>query len=154
MPNATILSAKQERFASAYAQHHNASLACREAGYSSHGRSASVTGTRLLADVCVSSRIQALEAASALELGVTRQRFLYELQEAAALARERQEPAAMIAAWREIGKACGFYEPERVKVNVARSRKMGRLNQLSDAELLKIIEAGRDIQEQSQLPSD
>ena len=75
------LSPKQERFAAAYAQHHNASLACREAGYSAHGRSASVTGTRLLADVCVLSRIQALEAAIAQELGVTRQRFLYELQD-------------------------------------------------------------------------
>ena len=46
MPKQTALSAKQERFATAFAQHHNASLACREAGYSAHGRSASVTGTR------------------------------------------------------------------------------------------------------------
>ncbi len=145
MRNSTELSAKKERFAAAYAQHHNASLACREAGYSAHGRSASVTGTRLLADVCVLSRIQELEAASARELGVTRQRFLFELQEAAALAREKRDPAAMIVAWREIGKACGYYQPERVKadVNVAGSLEMGRLNQLSDAELLKIIEAGQ-----------
>jgi hypothetical protein len=91
------------------------------------------------------SRIQALEAASALELGVTRQRFIFELQEAATLAREKRDPAAMIAAWREIGKACGFYQPDRKKVgvNVAESIEMRRLNQLSDAELLKIIEAGR-----------
>jgi phage terminase small subunit len=148
MRNSSALSPKQERFAAAYAQHHNASLACREAGYSSHGRSASVTGTRLLADVCVLSRIQALEAASAQELGVTRQRFLFELREAAELAREKREPAAMIAAWREIGKACGFYQPERIKVdvNVAGSLEMRRLNQLPDAELLKIIEAGRAAQ--------
>jgi phage terminase small subunit len=148
MRNAATLSPKQERFAAAYAQHHNASLACREAGYSAHGRSASVTGTRLLADVCVLERIQALEAVSAQELGVTRQRFLYELQEAAALAREKRDPASMIAAWREIGKACGFYQPERLKVNVnvAGSLEMGRMNQLSDAELLKIIEAGQAAQ--------
>jgi hypothetical protein len=145
MRNPATLSAKQERFAQAFAQRHNASLACREAGYSAHGRSASVTGARLLADVCVSSRIHALEAASALELGVIRQRFIFELQEAAALAKEKRDPAAMIAAWREIGKACGFYQPERIKVdvNVATSLEMGRLNQLSDAELLKIIEDGQ-----------
>ena len=144
MRNSSELSAKQERFAAAYAQHHNASLACREAGYSAHGRSASVTGTRLLADVCVLSRIQALEAATAQELGVTRQRFLYELQQAAALAKEKRDPAAMITAWREIGKACGFYQPERVKVdvNVAGSLEMQRLNQLSDAELLALIASG------------
>jgi phage terminase small subunit len=145
MRNSTALSPKQERFAVAYAQHHNASLACREAGYSAHGRSASVTGARLLADVCVLGRIQALEAASAQELGVTRQRFLFELQAAATLAAEKRDPAAMIAAWREIGKACGFYLPERIKVdvNVAGSLEMGRMNQLSDAELLTIIEAGQ-----------
>ena len=80
MRNSTTLSPKQERFATAFAQHHNASLACREAGYSAHGRSASVTGTRLLSDVCVLERIQALEVASAQELGVTRQKFLNELQ--------------------------------------------------------------------------
>lgn len=98
----------------------------------------------MLADVCVWGRIQALEAASAQELGVTRQRFIFELQKAAALAKEKREPAAMIAAWREIGKACGFYQPERIKVdvNVAGSLEMGRMNQLSDAELLALIAGG------------
>ena len=145
MRNTTTLSAKQERFATAFAQHHNASLACREAGYSAHGRSASVTGTRLLADVCVLGRIQALEAASAQELGVTRQKFIFELQEAAALAREKREPAAMIAAWREIGKACGFYavETKRVEVSSAGQGVLGRMELMSDAELLGIIGAGR-----------
>lgn len=138
------LTPKQERFATAYAQHHNASLACREAGYSAHGRSASVTGTRLLADVCVLERIQALEAAAADELGVSRQRFLYELQEAAALAKSKGDPAAMVAAWREIGKACGFYtvQPIRVDLNVQGTVDMDRYNLMTDTELLKIIAAG------------
>jgi hypothetical protein len=144
MPKQTALSAKQERFAAAYAKHHNASLACREAGYSAHGRSASVTGTRLLADVCVLGRIQTLEAASAQELGVTRQRFLYELQEAATLAKERREPAAMIAAWREIGKACGFYavETKRVELSAAGHGVLGRLESMTDAELVGLIASG------------
>lgn len=138
---ASKLTPKQERFATAYAQHHNASLACREAGYSAHGRSASVTGTRLLADVCVLERIRALEAAAADELGVSRQRFLFELQEAAALAKSKGDPAAMVAAWREIGKACGFYtvQPIRVDMNVKGQVEMDRLNQMSDAQLLAII---------------
>ena len=93
-------------------------------------------------------RSQALEAASAQELGVTRQRFLFELQEAAALAKEKRDPAAMIAAWREIGKACGFYQPERIKVdvNVAGSLEMRKWNQLSDAELLQFIKAGQAVE--------
>ena len=89
-------------------------------------------------------RIRELEAQAAVDMRVTRQRFLFELQEAAALAKSKGDAGACIAAWREIGKACGFYLPERVKVdvNVAGSLEMGRLNRLSDAELLKIIEAG------------
>ncbi|MBV5322759.1 MAG: terminase small subunit [Ilumatobacteraceae bacterium] len=143
MENQSDLSPKQVRFAEAYAQHHNASLACREAGYSAG--CASVTGVRLLANNSVSKRIQAFEATAAQALGVTRQRLLYELQEAAALAKEKREPMAMIAAWREIGKVCGFYQPVRIKVDmsVQGQVEMGRLDSLSDAELLKVIEAGR-----------
>jgi hypothetical protein len=139
------LTPKQERFATEYARHHNASLACREAGYSAHGRSASVAGTRLLANVDVLGRIQALEAAAAQALGVTRQRFLDELEGAAALAKQKGDPMALLAAWREIGRACGFYQAERVKVDlsVAGSLEMGRLNALSDQQLLHIIKAGQ-----------
>ncbi len=138
------LTPKQERFASAFAQHHNASLACREAGYSAHGRSASVTGTRLLANVCVLARIQALEATAADALGVSRQRFLDELVAAAALAKKQGDVSAMIAAWREIGKACGFYtiQPIKVEIDVRGQVEMGRLNSLSDAQLLAMIASG------------
>ena len=143
MDNQLNLSPRQARFAEAYAQHHNASLACREAGYAAG--CASVTGVRLLGNHSVSKRIQALEAIAAADMGVTRQRFLVELQEAAALAKEKREPMAMIAAWREIGKACGFYAPEAKKVDLslAGQVEMGRMNQLSDAELLGIIGAGQ-----------
>jgi phage terminase small subunit len=136
------LSDRQAAFAVAYARHHNASQAARGAGYAQG--CASVTGTRLLANARVLVRIRELEAQAAVDMRVTRQRFLFELQEAAALAKSKGDAGACIAAWREIGKACGFYLPERVKVdvNVAGSLEMGRLNRLSDAELLKIIEAG------------
>ncbi|MBK7001817.1 MAG: terminase small subunit [Rhodoferax sp.] len=139
MDNQHSLSPRQERFALAYVQHHNASLACREAGYSAG--CASVTAVRLLRNDSISRRIQALEATAAQELGVTRQRFLNGLLEAVELAKEKGEPMAMVAAWREIGKACGFYQAERVKVdvNVAGSLEIGRMNQLSDGELLSII---------------
>ena len=80
-------------------------------------------------------------------MGVSRRRFLVELQEAAELAKEKQEPMAIIAAWREIGKACGFYQAERVKVNVNVSGQpeMRRLNQMTDAELIKLVEMGQAV---------
>jgi hypothetical protein len=139
MQNQSYLSPKQARFATAYAQHHNASLAAREAGYSAG--CASVTGTRLLANDSVFKRIQALEALNAVELGVSRQRLLDELQEAAVLAKAKQEPMAMIAAWREIGKICGFYAPERIKLAVSTewSAEMGRMEKMTDSELIKLI---------------
>lgn len=56
------LSPRQARFAEAYAQHHNASLAFREAGYIAG--CASVTGVCLLANHSVLTRIKALEASA------------------------------------------------------------------------------------------
>ena len=144
METTTELTPRQARFAEAYAQHHNASLACREAGYSAG--CASVTGVRLLANHSVLGRIQALEDAAAEALGVTRHKVLWELQEAAALAKQKGDPAAMIAAWREIGKMCGYYAPERLKVDVSSevSVEMRRMEQMTDAELLTVIDAGKN----------
>lgn len=144
MQEAINLTPRQARFAEAYAQHHNASLACREAGYSAG--CASVTGVRLLANHSVLSRIQALEASASKELGVTRQKLLLELQEAAALAKEQRDPAAMVAAWREIGKICGYYSPQRLQVDVKldQTPEMRRFEQMSDAELLAVMDASKN----------
>ena len=64
------------------------------------------------------------------------------------MAKLQCDPAGMVAAWKQVGHLMGYYSPERIKVdvNVAGSLEMGRLNQLSDAELLKIIEAGQAAQ--------
>lgn len=142
MKTTTSLSAKQCAFAAAYAQHHNASLAAREAGYSPG--CASVTGTRLLANASVLGRIQELEAQTAVDLGMSRALWLIRLEEAAALAKEKKEPMAMIAAWREIGKACGFYQAERVRVEVdlGGQSEVAQLERMTDAQLLTLIEKG------------
>ncbi len=137
------LSARQEAFAVAYARHHNASQAARDAHYS-HG-CASVTSTRLIAKASVMVRIQELEAQAAVDMSMSRALWLVKMEEAAALAKEKQDPMAMIAAWREIGKACGFYLPVRVRVEVdlAGRAVLDRMNSLSDGELLQLIAAGQ-----------
>jgi phage terminase small subunit len=126
----------------AYARHHNASQAAREAGYA-HG-CASVTGTRLIANASVLERVRELEAQTAVDMGMSRALWLVKLQEAAALAKEKQEPMSMIAAWREIGKACGFYSRERVRVEVdlAGRGELARMEGMTDSELLALISAG------------
>ena len=60
------------------------------------------------------------------------------------MAKLSAEPASMVSAAREIGRLCGYYEPRKVQldVTVQGSIAMGRLNALSDAELLRLIESG------------
>jgi hypothetical protein len=59
-------------------------------------------------------------------------------------AREMGNPAAMVSGLREIARLMGFYPDSRVKVDVAVSADdhTDRMNRLSDAELMKIIESG------------
>jgi hypothetical protein len=76
------------------------------------------------------------------ESQITRADVLEGLKDSIEMARLMSEPATMIAGWREIGKMCGFYEPKKidVNVNVNGSVAIERMNKMSDAELLKIIE--------------
>lgn len=56
--------------------------------------------------------------AAAERLAVTRERVLAELEVAINVAREQRNPAAQIAGWREIAKICGYYAPERQRVDL------------------------------------
>jgi hypothetical protein len=51
----------------------------------------------------------------------------------------------MIRGWSEIGRLMGFYavETKRVEVSAGGQAQMARLERLSDAELVAIMEAGR-----------
>jgi hypothetical protein len=64
--------------------------------------------------------------------------------EAFEMAKLLSEPASMVAAAREIGKLCGYYEPTRhvIDINVSANQTMQQMSRLTDAELLKIIEEG------------
>lgn len=133
-----MLSAKQQRFVDEFSLDHNASRAARAAGYSS--ACAKVTASRLLtnANVRAAVTLREMEAENSLEM--TRERVLKALQEAFEAAREQREPAAMIAACRAIAQICGYYTPERNKVEVTTDATMvHRLYRLSDAELAAMI---------------
>jgi len=70
---------------------------------------------------------------------MTRRRVMNMLEEAYNDAKLLSEPATMVAAARELGKLCGYYEPDKhVHVHMG-GKLMDRMNSLSDAELLKII---------------
>lgn len=75
---------------------------------------------------------------------MTRKKVMDMLLESYDMAKLMAEPASMVSAAREIGKMCGYYAPveTRVKVDVSGNVMLDRLNNLSDAELLKLISDG------------
>lgn len=138
------LTERQRLFCEHYvgAAKHNAALAARLAGYApgcSH-----VTGCQLLQTPKIAEAVRGLEEVTSRDMGVSRQMFLRQLQEAAAMAKDQMDASQMVAAWRQIGLACGFYEPE-VKIarpSAASQGAMARYQAMGDAELAGIAETG------------
>jgi phage terminase small subunit len=135
------LTAKQTRWVHEYLACGNASASAVKAGFSAKG--ASVAGNRMLRNVSVQKALQARQAADEAQLSIQREDVLNGLLLAAETAKLQCDPAGMVAAWKQVGHLMGYYSHERIKVDVsvAGSVEMGRMNQLSDTELLKIIEA-------------
>lgn len=92
----------------------------------------------------MSEALAARQAADATLLSLQREDVLAGLLEAAALAKLQCDPAGMVAAWKQVGHLMGYYSPERIKVDLRLGGQveMGQFNQLSDAELVKLIETG------------
>ena len=65
--------------------------------------------------------------------------MLYAIEQAKILA----DPTAQIAGWREVAKICGYYEPQKVKmeISVSAKRMFSQFEVMSDEELLKIAES-------------
>jgi len=75
---------------------------------------------------------------------MTRKRVMDGLIEGVEMAKLAGEPASVISGWREIGKMCGYYEPvtRKLDITVNGDLAMDRMNRLSDAELLRLIQDG------------
>ena len=131
---------KQRLFAEHYALDHNGAAAAVRAGYAR--RSARQIASELLAKPDVRALVAEHEAKAAEELAVTKGRVIAELQAAIELARLNGEPMAMIRGGTEIARLCGYYSPERKKVEVSVDveRLQARFAAMSDAELLALVE--------------
>jgi phage terminase small subunit len=143
MSRQVVLTYKQARFAAEYLVDSNGAAAAVRAGYAPG--SAKVAASRLLtSDNPVRRVIQARQDADSRRLGVSRQEVLSGLLEAVNEGRRQSNPAAMIAGLREIAKLQGYYAPEtkRVEIGAPGEGAMKRMESMSDAELLAIIEAG------------
>jgi len=128
---------KQRKFAMYWAQGETPRTAAIMAGYS---ETSSTIGWVLSHDPAVLKLYNAEKILYQQAMQHTRERVMAMLQEAYDAAKMITEPATMVAAAREIGKMCGFYEPEKHLHIHAGGKMLDRLNTLSDAELLKLIE--------------
>lgn len=84
---------------------------------------------------------------------MSRKKVMDMLVESFDMAKLMAEPASMVSAAREIGKMCGYYEPTRHKidVNVTGDGILEKMNRMSDAELLKLITQGGDVEPLTEL---
>lgn len=78
---------------------------------------------------------------------MTRKRVMDGLLEAIEMAKMMSEAGNMIAGWREVAKMCGYYAPVEKKITVDSTGNAiaERLNRLSDAELLRLIQQQPDV---------
>lgn len=112
--------------------------AVKAAGYSPNPS----TGTTLMKNPKVIKAIAEAREEYARASGITRKKVIDGMMEAVDMARLKGEPLTMIAGWREIGKMCGLYEPQKTKVEVSVNGQVmiQRLQTMTDAELLSLVE--------------
>ena len=132
------LSARQEKFVEHYAICSNATEAARLAGYSA--KTARVIGSENLLKPAIREAIEARQRVFAQELRITKGDVLAGLLSAVNMAREQQNPGAMISGLVQIAKMFGFYEPEVHKVYLSgeAEKLRAKFESLSDEELLAI----------------
>lgn len=111
--------------------------AARLAGYKSAHR----TGIDLMQNPKISKAVGEAREKYRTAANMERKRVVDGFLEAVDMARTKADPIAMVGAWREIGRMCGFYEPTRteVKVSVDGQVVLQQLQSMSDDDLLKLI---------------
>lgn len=73
-------------------------------------------------------------------VNMDRKKVMQGMLEAVDMAKDMRQPSSMISGWREIGRMCGFYEPERreIQLSVNSEQLVEELKNLSRERLLEI----------------
>lgn len=137
------LTARQDRFVELCALYGNATEAARLAGYAE--KSAKVIACRLTKDNRIAARIASRRAENATKFAITRDEVIAGILSAIEMAREHQNPAAMISGLVQVAKLCGFYAPEVSKIELSGSaaRLQAKFAAMSNDELLAIASGDR-----------
>lgn len=136
----------QQAFVKFWGQGDSVSLAANRAGIET------TYAYRLIYMPNILKAYQAEKAAYERDSGMTRAKVIAGFEEAIDMARTMAEPSTMVAAWREVGKMCGYYEPVKVEHTVNHQGKIihERLDKLSNAELFDLIQKQSALIQQAQ----
>lgn len=135
---------KQRAFARAMAlPGMNPTAAARMAGYSG----SEALGCKMAKDPMIVRLIDAEREAYAKATGMTRKRVIDGFLRAVELAEVKVDSIAMTAAWREIGRLCGFYAPKVVKHQVSLEGEAfkEKLRSMTDEELLRLSQGDKNV---------
>lgn len=128
------LTEKQAAFVKHYVENGlSAQEAARRAGYSVTGD----TAIQMLSHPGITNAVKARQAEFQVVSQVTKKMVIDGFLEAIEMAKMKEEPMTAVAGWREIGRMCGMYEPQRTEVTVNTTGKAltDKLATMSDAEL-------------------
>jgi len=137
------LTEKQKLFAKFWAEGETISAAAHRAGYADGATMA----YRMASDPAILKLYNYEKAKYEESCQMTRKRVMEMFLESYDCAKLMSEPGNMVAAAREIGKMCGYYEPVKrtIDITVNGSVTVKQLERLSNEELLKIMQG--DVEE-------
>ncbi len=80
--------------------------------------------------------------------GMQRKHVLQGILEAITIAKKLGQPSSMISGWKEVGRMCGFYEPDRKEITLSLEKKefMRDIKSMTTEQLLEL--AHRRIEEE------
>ncbi len=134
------LTPRQQRFVDEYILCGNSSEAARRAGYSV--RTARQIGSENLSKPDIQAAIEAARRREAEYWQLQKHDVIEALFGAIEMAKAQVNPAVMIRGLVEIAKMLGYYEPERVQIELSddAERLKAKYAAMSDEELLAVID--------------
>lgn len=132
------LTDKQRIFVDALCRGQKQTMAARMAGFANPD----VEACRLIKLDKIKEALQYQHRKYEKSTQMTRKRVMDGLVEAIEMAKVQADPNTMVNGWREIGRMCGYYAAEKkiIDINITAKRAVDKLEGLTDAELLEMID--------------
>lgn len=139
------LTAQQQAFSMEVAKGNGVGAAALRAGYADEH-----IGFAVVKAPHVAAEIARLKAQNEVDAQMDRRQVMDGIKEAIDMAKLMSEPSSMIQGWKVIAQMCGYMAPveTKIKVDITGNVTMTRLTQMTDAELLELIERGASAPQQ------